>query len=149
MLMKRITLETAKKVLEASKRWARDIAGQPCSVAILDKAGAVIAVHRMDGAAMFTTDIAIEKAWTAIAFRHSISGLSKALDPTVGVQSGYHGLALLAKDKGRFTLIAGGLPISGDNSEIIGAIGCSGVDDAEGEISDTKVCEVGLAALNG
>ena len=57
--MKELTLEMAEKMLEAAERWARDVAGIPCSTAVVDKSGALIAVHRMDGAAMATTEIAI------------------------------------------------------------------------------------------
>lgn len=67
--MKELNLELALKILEAAERWAKEIAGYPCSIAVLDKSGTPIAVHRMDGAGMATTDIAIEKAWTAIAFK--------------------------------------------------------------------------------
>ncbi len=40
--MKELTLEMALKMLEAAERWAREIAGFPCSIAVVDKSGTVI-----------------------------------------------------------------------------------------------------------
>ena len=146
--MKEITLEMARKALEASVREARDIAGYSCSVAVVDKAGAVIAVERMDSGAPATTDIAIEKAWSAVAFKVPTLMLARMIDPrALGGQLGDHGLGLLTKGKSRLTFIAGGVPITDDDGEIIGAIGCSGVPTAVGEISDTSVCQAGWSAL--
>ena len=145
--MKEITLPMALKALEASERWSKDIAGLPCSVAVVDKAGAVIAVHRMDGAAMATTDIAIEKAWSAVAFKLPTLMLARMIDPrSVGERLGDHGLGLATKAKGRLTFIAGGIPVT-DDDEIIGGIGCSGVPAGVGDISDTSVSQAGWSAL--
>jgi len=146
--MKEMTLEMAKKALTASIRWARDIAGYPCSVAIVDKAGAVIAVERMDGAAQATTDIAIEKAWSVVAFKVPTLMLARMIDPrALGERLGDHGIGLLTKGKGRLTFIAGSVPVTGDDGEIIGAIGCSGVPAGVGEISDSSVCQAGWSTL--
>jgi len=49
-MVKELTLELALKMLEAAERWARDIAGFPCSIAVVDQSGTILAVHRMDGA---------------------------------------------------------------------------------------------------
>lgn len=146
--MEELTLEMAKRILEACERWARDIAGFPCSVAVVDKAGALLAVHKMDGAAMATTDIAIEKAWSAVAYKLSTLMMSRWLDPrTMGEKLGDHAFGMLGKGKGRLTFIPGGIPITGDDGEVIGGIGCSGVPPGRGEIDDTAVCEAGWSAL--
>lgn len=146
--MKELTLEMALKALEAAERWARDIAGYPSSIAVVDKAGAVIAVHRMDGAATATTDIAIEKAWSVVAFKMPTLMLARMIDPRfVGERLGDHGMGLITKAKGRLTFIAGSVPIISDDGEIIGAIGASGVPAGVGDISDTSVCQAGWSAL--
>ena len=147
-LVKKLTLEMAKRALEASERWARDIAGYPCSIAVVDKAGAVIAVHRMDGAAAMTIDIAIEKAWSVVMFKIPTLMLARWIDPrNLGKQLGDHALGMLTKGNGRLTCIAGGVPINDEQGEIIGAIGCSGVPSGVGEISDTSVSQAGWSAL--
>ncbi len=146
--MKELTLELALKALEAAERWSRDIAGMPSSIAVVDKSGTVIAAHRMDGAGPLTIDIAIEKAWSVVAFKQPTLMLSRFLDPrNVGSMLGDHGMGLLTKGKGRLTLIPGSVPITNDEGEIIGAIGSSGIPSGVGEISDTSVCQAGCSAL--
>ena len=146
--MKKLTLEMAEKMLMASERWARDVAGVPCSTAVVDKAGALIAVHRMDGAAMATTEIAIEKAWSAVAFKLPTLMMSRWLDPrNVGELLGDHALGMVGRGKGHLCFIPGGIPITGDDGEIIGGIGNSGIPTAVGDISDTSVSQAGISAL--
>ncbi len=146
--MTSLTLEEALKMLEAAERWARDIAGSPCSIAVVDRAGAVIAVHRMDGAGMATTDIAIEKAWTAVAFKMPTLLGSRWLDPrNVGQLLGDHALGMIGRGRGRLCFIPGGIPVTNEEGDIIGAIGCSGVPSGVGDISDTSVSQAGITAL--
>lgn len=146
--MEKLTLEMAEKMLEAAERWARDVAATPCSTAVVDKAGALIAVHRMDGAAMATTDIAIEKAWSAVAFKLPTLMMSRWLDPrSVEGQLGSHALGMSGRGKGRLCFIPGGIPVTGDDGEVIGGIGNSGVPSAVGDISDSSVSQAGITAL--
>jgi uncharacterized protein GlcG (DUF336 family) len=146
--MKKLTLEMAEKMLVASERWARDVAGVPCSTAVVDKSGALIAVHRMDGAAMATTEIAIEKAWSAVAFKLPTLMMARWLDPrSVGELLGDHALGMVGRSKGRLCFIPGGIPVTDDDGEIIGGIGNSGVPTAVGDISDTSVSQAGISAL--
>ncbi len=146
--MKELTLEMAEKMLEASERWAKDVAGTPCSTAIVDKAGALIAVHRMDGAGIATTDIAIEKAWSAVAFKIPTFMMSRWLDlRSVGEMLGDHAFGMIGRGKGRLCFIPGGIPITDDNGEIIGGIGNSGIPSGVGDISDTSVSQAGISAL--
>jgi len=146
--MKELTLKMAEKMLEAAERWARDVAGFPCSIVLVDKAGAVIAAHRMDGAAMATTDIAIEKAWSAVVFKIPTLMMSRWLDHrSFGEQLGDHTFGMMGRGKGRLCFIPGGIPVTGDDGEIIGGIGVSGVPSAVGDISDTSVSQAGITAL--
>jgi uncharacterized protein GlcG (DUF336 family) len=131
--MEELTLELALKMLEAAERWAKDIAAFSCSIAVVDKAGAVIAVHRMDGAAMATTDIAIEKAWTAVAFKMPTLMGSRWLDPrNMGKLIGDHAMGMIGRGKGRLCFIPGGIPITNEENEVI---------------SDTSVSQAGVTAL--
>jgi uncharacterized protein GlcG (DUF336 family) len=43
--------------------------------------------------------------------------------------------------------IPGGNPIRDEEMNVIGGIGCSGVPDGVGEISDTTVVQAGYAAI--
>ena len=146
--MNQLILEQALKMLEAAERWARDIAESPCSIAVVDKAGAVIAVHRMDGAGMATTEIAIEKAWTAVAFKMPTLMGSRWLDPrNIGKLLGDHAMGMIGRGGGRLCFIPGGLPVTAEKNEVIGSIGCSGVPSGVGDISDTSVSQAGVTAL--
>ena len=146
--MKELTLEMVERMLDAAERWSRDIAGVPSSIAVVDKSGTLIAVHRMDGAAMATTEIAIEKAWSAVAFKLPTLMMSRWLDPrTAGELLGDHAFGMAGRGKGRLCFIPGGIPITGDDGEIIGGIGNSGVPSGVGDISDTSVSQAGISAL--
>ncbi len=145
--MNEITLEMAEKALEAAERWARDIAGQPCSIAVVDKSGTPIAVHRMDGAPMVTPDIAISKAWTAVYWKAPTFFMARQIDPrNLGKELGSHAMGMVTQVKGRLCCIEGGIPIRDDDFEVIGAIGTSGINPA-GDISDTGVSQAGWSAL--
>jgi uncharacterized protein GlcG (DUF336 family) len=145
--VKKITLEMAEKMLEAAERWAT-LAGYPCSIAVVDDAGAVIAMHRMDGAQPITTDISINKAFSAVYVGGPTLGLARAIDPRmIGPIIGSGGLGLLTQAKLRLVFIPGGNPIRDDQMRVIGGIGCSGVPEGVGEISDTTVVQAGYAAI--
>lgn len=145
--MKEVTLEMAEKMLEAAERWA-DLAGYPSSIAVVDKAGAVIAVHRMDGGGPMTTDISINKAFSAVYSGGPTLMLARMLDPRmVGGTIGSGGLGLLTQAKLRLMFIPGGNPIRDDDMQVIGGIGCSGVPDGVGDVSDTTVVQAGYAAI--
>ena len=146
--MKELTLEMAENMLGAAERWARDVAGIPCSTAVVDKAGALIAVHRMDGAAMATTEIAIEKAWSTVAFKVPTLMMSRWLDPrSAGELLGDHAFGMVGRGKGRLCFIPGGIPVTDDDGEVIGGIGNSGIPTGVGDISDTSVSQAGISAL--
>ena len=146
--MHELTLEIAEKALAASERWARDIAGFPCSIAVVDQAGLPIAVHRMDGAAMLTTEIAIGKAWSAVAMQLPTLLLARSADPrSLGARLGEHGMGMSGIARGRLVSVPGGIPITNDDGVVIGAIGTSGVPQGLGDISDTAVSQAGISAL--
>ena len=145
--MKEITLEMAEKMLEAAERWAT-LAGYPSSIAVVDKAGAVIAIHRMDGAGPMTTDISINKAFTAVYSGAPTLMLARAIDPRMmGETLGSGGLGLLTQAKLRLMFIPGGNPIRDGDMKVIGGIGCSGIPAGVGEISDTTAVQAGYAAI--
>ncbi len=150
--MKEITLEMAEKMLEAAERWAT-LSGFPSSIAVVDKAGAVIAMHRMDGAGPMTTAISINKAFTAVYSGAPTLMLARAIDPRMidprmaGPTPGSGGLGLLTQAKLRLMFIPGGNPIRDGEMGVIGGIGCSGIPDGVGEISDTTAVQAGYAAI--
>lgn len=60
-----LTLNIAKKMLEAGEKEAERL-GVPFTIAITDAGGNLVAFSRMDNAALFSIQIAMDKAFTAV-----------------------------------------------------------------------------------
>lgn len=129
-----ITLAAAQRVIDAGVK-ASEALGVSMSIVVVDAAGHITAVGRMDGASMLTYDVAFKKAWT--------SAMTGA--PTAGVHqfvTSDPGATLSMPHVQHFSTVAGGLPIARQNA-CIGAVGVSG---ATAEV-DLKVAEAAVAAL--
>ena len=124
-----LTLADAHVLIEG----ARNEAGTRSlgvSIAVVDNAGVLIALERLDTARFHTPEVAWRKAQTAAIARTDTGTL----------QSQIKDEPAYVTFPGR-TPIRGGIPISHDG-EVIGAIGCSGGTTDE----DVAVCEAGIAA---
>jgi uncharacterized protein GlcG (DUF336 family) len=141
-----LTLALARRGLGEAERVAGDLIGWPCSIAVVDKAGAIIAGHRMDGAPPATFDIAVEKAWTAATFLAPTLMLGRMTDPRTAIAPldqlplGHHGMGLQFKHKGRLTTIMGGIPIRDKNMTVIGGVGTSGTPSAQDDNTVSQRC---------
>jgi uncharacterized protein GlcG (DUF336 family) len=60
-------LDSAKKVVEAAEKKAKEIK-VPMNIAVVDKGGNLVAFEKMDNAWLGSINIAINKAFTAVAF---------------------------------------------------------------------------------
>ncbi len=130
-----ITLEEAQRILSAAEDKARQM-GQPMNIAVMDAGRNLVAFHRMDGAWVASTDIAIDKAFTSAGrglTTRKIGEMAQPGQPLFGINT---------TNGGRIVIFAGGIPLIRDG-EVIGAIGVSGgtVDE------DEEVAEAGAAAL--
>jgi len=125
-----MNLETAKKLLQTGIKMAKE-KGTPCSIAIVDDNGWLVALHRMDGAPIPTAEMARDKAWTAAVFQMPSSDVYRFGDPRVP-GSGFN----LRNWNDRLTTIPGGIPIW-DDDRVIGAIGCCGQTPEE----DVLLCQ--------
>lgn len=141
-----VTLLHARRGLRAAERMVGDLIGWPCSIVVVDRAGAVIGGHRMDGAPPATFDIAVEKAWTAACFRAPTLMLGRMTDPRTAIAPldqlplGHHGMGLQFKHKGRLTTIMGGIPIRDRNMDVIGGVGTSGTPSAQDDNTVSQRC---------
>jgi uncharacterized protein GlcG (DUF336 family) len=125
-----MNLELAKKLLQIGIEHAKEI-GRVCSIALVDENGWLVALHRMDGAPIPTTEIARDKAWTAAVFRRPSSEVSAYGDPRAP------GFGLNAQNwNDCLTTIPGGLPIW-EGDLMIGAIGACGATPEE----DVSLCQ--------
>jgi len=141
-----VTLYLARKGLQAAEHVADDLIGWPCSIVVVDKAGAVIAGHRMDGAPPATFDIGVEKAWTSAVFLAPTLMLGRMTEPRTALMPleqlplGHHGMGLQFKHKGRLTTIMGGIPIRDKNMKVIGGVGTSGTPSASDDNTVSQRC---------
>lgn len=130
-----ITYDEAIKVIEGAHQASKEI-NETCSVAVIDNAGHLIALGRMDGAAALTIECAEKKARTAQTFRRSVKDLMDDIqhEPEIG-------LGLQVADEVKIMLLPGALPIMYEG-ECIGAVGVSG------GTQDTEVSQAGIDALS-
>lgn len=130
-----ITCEAAAAVANASIEHARQSGFKIC-VAVVDASGVLTAFLRMPGAPLPSSDIAVDKAYTAVSFGVSTAALGEAMTHhSAAVQAG-------VPLRPRVVLFGGGLPIMrGDTC--IGAVGVSGATEEQ----DIQCAERGREAL--
>jgi uncharacterized protein GlcG (DUF336 family) len=132
-----MTLNIAKKILSVGKEEARKL-GVPCSIAIVDDKGWLVALHRMDGVLSPTADIARDKAWTAAVFKMPSSDVTRFGNPT---SPGFGFNTQNWND--RLTTIAGGLPAEA-GGKVIGGVGvCGGTTE-----QDVSLCQAVVAVIS-
>lgn len=108
-------------------------AGIAITAAVVDEAGAPIALGRMDGAGPRTAELAFNKAYTAAAFHLATAEVV----PLPWLQS------LVISHRGRIMPAGGGIAII-DGIAIVGAIGVAGGSRAD---EDILCCQAALAVL--
>ena len=128
-------LDLALELIEEAKKKAAEI-GVPMVIAVVDAGGNLVALQRMDQALLVSIDIAINKAYTAVAVKiptHELAKLSQPEKPLFGIHNA---------DDGRIVIFGGGFPLK-LNSENIGGIGVSGGSVEE----DIRCAEAALERL--
>jgi glc operon protein GlcG len=94
------------------------------AVAVADPHGELIAFARMDGVALPSITIAVNKAWTAARARKPTQEIGeKVRHPEKGYDIAYYG-------DSRFVGWGGGIPVWKDG-EVAGAVAVSGLSSAE------------------
>ena len=131
-----MTLAQARQIVDACVAKAREL-GISQAIAVVDPAGDVITLDRMDGVRLGREEFARGKAFAAVFYRRPTKESVKMLEAS---PDQYHsGLAMFP---GRMFIVRGGFPILVDG-EMIGGLGVSGATGEQDEI----VAEAGLAAL--
>jgi glc operon protein GlcG len=127
-----INLEQAKKVMAGAEAEAKKN-NWPVVIVILDSGGQLVMAQRLDNAQWGSTDIAKEKARSAVALRRP----TKALQDLIA--QGGANLRLLNIG---YSVLEGGIPIVVDG-KIIGSVGVSGVQSNQ----DAQTAQAGIDAL--
>jgi uncharacterized protein GlcG (DUF336 family) len=131
-----VSLEAAQRVLASALAEAEGSKLNVC-IAVTGVAGDLKAFARMDGAPLFSTGIAMDKAYTVAAFglpTHDWWDLIKD-EPAL-----LHGITKTE----RLVVFGGGVPLLVDGQRV-GAVGVSGGSAEE----DRRVAEAGAGALGG
>ncbi|MGQ0574910.1 MAG: GlcG/HbpS family heme-binding protein [Pseudonocardia sp.] len=130
-----ISTDAAHRVIAAAEAKAAEI-GVPMCIAVCDAGGNLKAFSRMDGAALLSTQVAQDKAYTAVGFgmpTHAWHDFIKDDGPLgMGAVGGID----------RLVIFGGGYPLQVDGANV-GAIGVSGGHYSQ----DQEVAEAGLTAL--
>ena len=130
-----VALEMACQMVDRAHAYARS-AGIAVTAAVVDEAGVPIVVERMDGAAPWTAELAVSKAYTAAAFHLATADLAaQARQPWVK--------SLLVAHRGRLLPAPGGLVIF-DGITIIGAVGVAGGHTTD---QDVLCCQAAFSVL--
>jgi uncharacterized protein GlcG (DUF336 family) len=129
-----MTMRKARLIVDAAIAKA-DAIGRPMTIAVVDAGANLTALIRMDDAWLGGIDIAISKAFTAMAFNMSTLALGRHSQP------GGQFFGIEGSNHGRVTTLAGGVPIK-VGGRTVGAIGVSG---GSGE-QDQAVAEAAAAA---
>ena len=130
-----LKLEQANKIIGAAFEKAREVKVRPIAVVVLDQAGNIVSAQRQDGASMFRFDVALGKAWAAVAMGVSSRALARRAkdNPNFFV-------TLAATAKGRFLPQTGAALIRDRDGTILGAAGASGGTGDE----DEACCAYGI-----
>ena len=121
-----ISLAAAKKLVRACRDWAA-AKGATMSAYVLDNAGEMVHMERMDGQVSSDMHTALLKAQTALRLREPTS-----IRGTQMLNAGRAAPRNTSPNMFNFYLASGGIPIVVDG-QMIGAVGVSGVDGAQDE----------------
>jgi len=125
-----LTLADARAILNAARAEAEKNHWN-VSIAVVDDAGLLLALERLDGAFPQSAEIATKKAWTAAAVRlptKAMEDITASRPATVAFPGQLR--------------VQGGLPLL-YQGECVGAVGVSGVASDQ----DEQVARAGVAAL--
>ncbi len=133
-----LTIEVARRILEASKQRALELRS-PVSIAIVDAGGHLVLFERMMSPYGWATgNISLAKASTAVMFNQSTDAIAQWGSGIPGFAS-----SMASMTQGKFIMAAGGWPIRMGGATI-GGIGVSG-GNAPGR--DDEIARAGLAAV--
>ena len=126
--MAKLTLKQANTIIEQAIAKAHEMKIKPLTVVVLDDSGNIVAVQRDDNASMFRFDVALGKAWGAVAMSCSSRALGKRAKDNPNFF-----LTLAATAKGKFLPQTGAVVIKNAQGEILGTAGASGGTGDEDE----------------
>src|SRR4051794_13949668 len=132
-----LRLAQANQIIDGAFTKAAEMKIRPLAVVVLDAAGNIVAAQRQDGASMFRFDVALGKAWGAVAMGAS----SRALANRAKANPNFF-VTLAATAQGKFLPQTGAALIKDAEGNILGSAGASGGTGEE----DEACCVAGIEA---
>ena len=143
--MSALTLKLATQLAGHAIAAGRTISAAPLTIAVLDSGGHLITLQREDGASLLRPQIAIGKAWGAIAL-----GKGSRLLALDAQQRPAFIAALNSLGQGSVVPAPGGVLIRDPQGTVIGAIGISGdTSDIDEQCAISAIEAQGLRADAG
>lgn len=128
--MSELTLKTAQIIAEATLKTAREKAFKPLAVVVYDARGSLRALLAEDGTSLKRAEIAMGKAYGALALGVGSRALHKmATDRPYFVAAATHAVG------GQLVPVPGGVLIKDAQGQILGAVGVSGDTSDNDEIA--------------
>ena len=135
--MSEITLDQSERVIDAILARGRELKCRPLSVVVTDPGAHVKAFKKEDDSAMLRFEMAVGKAYAALALRRS-SSLVRERNAEKPAFMGY----LIQASGGRIFPEGGGRLIRNSAGEVIGAVGVTG----DTETRDEELAAHGIRA---
>jgi uncharacterized protein GlcG (DUF336 family) len=143
--MSTLNLTTATTISTRALAVGREICAAPLTVAVLDAGGHLVCLQREDGASLLRPQIAIGKAWGALALGKG----SRAIAADAQQRPAFIGAVNNLAD-GSLVPAPGGVLIRDAQGEVIGAVGITGdTSDIDEQCAISAVEAVGLNADAG
>ena len=140
-----LNLQTATAISARALAVGREISAAPLTVAGLDAGGHLISLQREDGASLLRPQIAIGKAWGAMALGKD----SRLIAADAQQRPAFIGAVNNLAD-GKLVPAPGGVLIRNEQGEVIGAVGITGdTSDIDEQCALSALESLGLKADAG
>ena len=124
-----LTLQQAEAIVAAARAKGRELGLQPLTVVVLDAGGQVKAVQREDGSSLLRPEIALGKAYGALAMGLGGRELARRAQSMQGFMNALSDIA-----GGRAVPVPGGVLCCDAGGTVLGAVGISGDASAQDEV---------------
>ena len=131
--------EDARKALEAARVEANKI-GKAVSVVVVDSAGTLVIMERVNNSTPFTAVVAEGKAVASAVMGRPSAQIAETAQRFPSMVN-----SMALRMGGRFMAVQGAVPVLDASGAILGAVGVSGATAEE----DEQIASAGAAAIGG